>query len=311
MEKLRQETHLVSLIQKLSKATAVVPPQCLPLQFEPYRSSRIIKHSQGGSKVNIQLNGPLSDIRVILFDIYGTLFSSAAGDIGTEGPPLFKCPEPDSVLTCYEQEAAYFRKAVLERHLTAYAVTPYPEVRVEEIWEAYQDKPENLSGAEYALRYELEHNPVTPMPGALNCIRTLLEKGFELGIVSNAQFYTPLLFKAFWGADPIELGFTEAFIAYSYIHGRAKPDPELFKIVLDEVRSKGYQVDECLYVGNDMLNDVFGAKNVGMRAALFAGDKKSLRLREDNPLCKDLLPDLVIDSLTDLPHCVAKGPNYG
>jgi len=149
------------------------------------------------------------------------------------------------------------------------------------------------------------------MPGALTCIRELLQRGFELGIVSNAQFYTPLLFKALWDADPVGLGFTENLIAYSYLHGRAKPDPELFRIVLDQVRAKGYQVDECLYVGNDMLNDVFGAKNVGMRTALFAGDRKSLRLREDNPLCKDLLPDLVVDSLADLPRCIPKGTSHG
>jgi len=293
-----QEARFLSLITEYSKATAVFPPKELPLRFESLRSSKRAKHPQ--------VDELLPGIRVILFDIYGTLFSSAAGDISTETSSVSGEAPLDSIQADYKNVETFFRQAVLERHLAAYTETPYPEVRVEEIWETYPDKPKDMSAAEYALRYELVHNPVSPMPGARNCIRQLVQSGYELGIVSNAQFYTPLLFKAFWGAYPEELGFTRDFIAYSYIYRRAKPDPELFQKVLTEIQNKGYQIDECLYVGNDMLNDVFGAKNVGMRTALFAGDRKSLRIREDNPLCRDLLPDLVLDSLTDLPLCLSK-----
>lgn len=298
-----EEARLVSLIGDYTKATAVFPPKELPPRFEPLRSSKRAKPQQ--------VDELLPGIRVILFDIYGTLLSSTAGDISTEKPPAPGRIGSGFIQSAYKREETFFRQAVLERHLAGYSSTPYPEVRVEEIWETYPDKPKDMSAAEYALRYELVHNPVTPMPGALSCIRQLGQAGFELGLVSNAQFYTPLYFKALWGAAPEGLGFTKTLIAYSYRHGRAKPDPELFQIVLAEIRNKGYQVDECLYVGNDMLNDVFGAQNVGMRTALFAGDRQSLRLREDNPLCRDLLPDLVLDSLADLPRCLYKEPSRG
>jgi putative hydrolase of the HAD superfamily len=291
-----EEARFISLIRDHTKEVAVLPPGALPQRFELLRSGNLIR--------NHQVDEKLLAIRVVLFDIYGTLFSSAAGEITSEIPPNPNNAGPDN-------EAAFFRQAVLERHLAGYATTPYPEVRVEEIWASYPELPEGMSGAEFALRYELAHNPVTPMPGALPCIRALGQGGLALGIVSNAQFFTPLLFKAFFGAGPEDLGFAPDLIAYSYEHGRAKPDPELFQVVLKHVQARGYRIDECLYVGNDMLNDVYGAKNVGMKGALFAGDRQSLRLREDNPLCRDLMPDLILDSLSDLPVLIKKGHSHG
>ena len=42
----------------------------------------------------------------------------------------------------------------------------------------------------------------------------------------------------------------------------------------------GVAPGEVLYVGNDMLNDVYAAGQVGFRTALFAGDQRSLRMRQ-------------------------------
>jgi len=47
-----------------------------------------------------------------------------------------------------------------------------------------------------AVEYECRVNPVWPMPAALETIETLRARGFRLGIVSNAQFYTPLIIEA-------------------------------------------------------------------------------------------------------------------
>ena len=53
-----------------------------------------------------------------------------------------------------------------------------------------------------------------------------------------------------------------------------------------------------------MLKDVYPANHFGMKTALFAGDKRSLKWREDDERCKDLLPDLIITSLSQLKECV-------
>ena len=82
------------------------------------------------------------------------------------------------------------------------------------------------------------------------------------------------------------------------MYKRGKPDSFLFTKAA-EILEKKYNIKphEVLYTGNDMLNDIMAADSAGMKTALFAGDKRSLRLREDNPECRMLTPDLVITDL--------------
>jgi putative hydrolase of the HAD superfamily len=49
-----------------------------------------------------------------------------------------------------------------------------------------------------------------------------------------------------------------------------------------------------------MLNDIYPARKAGFTTALFAGDKRSLRLRQDDPRCANISADLVITDLYQL-----------
>jgi len=49
-----------------------------------------------------------------------------------------------------------------------------------------------------------------------------------------------------------------------------------------------------------MRNDILPAKKIGFNTALFAGDARSLRMREDDPECIRTSPDLVITDLIQL-----------
>jgi putative hydrolase of the HAD superfamily len=122
-----------------------------------------------------------------------------------------------------------------------------------------------------------------------------------LGLISNAQFFTPLLFDAFFGKSPEELGFDPRLLCYSFEAGEAKPSPALFKMAVDGLKSRGISPDAALFVGNDMLNDIYGAAAAGFKTARFAGDPRSLRLRKGNPLTAKLLPQGVIRGLSDIP----------
>ena len=57
---------------------------------------------------------------------------------------------------------------------------------------------------------------------------------------------------------------------------------------------------ETVYVGNDMLNDIYCARQAGCKTVLFAGDQRSLRLRENDERCLAIQPDAVITSLSQL-----------
>jgi putative hydrolase of the HAD superfamily len=284
---------------------------------------------------------PFTGIKTVIFDIYGTLFSSAAGDIGVHtGYVKGKAQGSLDALALElpggftgEELKEYFRQSVMKIHLEKYANTPYPEVKVEEIWAAFlagtpaelrrsegvleaslrNPPPEHPTdneetdptaiAMELALRYELAVNPVYPMEGARETLGILRDKGFRLGLISNAQFFTPLLFDAFFGASPEQSGFDPELLTYSYELGEAKPSPGLFAPALRRLANLGQNAETCLYVGNDMLNDIFAADSSGFKTLLFAGDSRSLRLREGNKLIARhaTRPDGVIRRLDDIP----------
>ena len=101
-----------------------------------------------------------------------------------------------------------------------------------------------------------------------------------LGVVSNAQFYTPSLFPALLDTELDEAGFDPQLRYYSFEHRCGKPGAELYTAAREELERRSVAADEVLFVGNDMLNDVMAAAREGFRTALFAGDARSLRLRE-------------------------------
>ncbi len=62
----------------------------------------------------------------------------------------------------------------------------------------------------------------------------------------------------------------------------------------------GIAPQEALYVGNDMLNDIYCAQKTGFKTALFAGDVRSLRLRKNHEEVQGIVPDITITALSQL-----------
>jgi putative hydrolase of the HAD superfamily len=201
----------------------------------------------------------------------------------------------------------YFREAVLERHEARRGETAHPELRVEELWAQFllSRRGQESGARELALRYELAVNPAYPMPAAAETLALLRSRGLTLGLISNAQFFTPLLFEAFFGAPPEALGFDRELLTYSFELGEAKPSPSLFAPAKKRLAALGLRPENALYVGNDMLNDISAAAQAGFKTALFAGDRRSLRLREGDPRVRGILPDRVARRLEDVPDLIA------
>lgn len=74
----------------------------------------------------------------------------------------------------------------------------------------------------------------------------------------------------------------------------------MFQLAVKQLDKWSISPGSTLYVGNDMLNDIHPAKSVGFQTALFAGDKRSLRIRREHPLCKNISPDLILTDLKQL-----------
>ena len=245
-------------------------------------------------------------LRCLLFDVYGTLLISGSGEVGTAMQSIrddrrfkqllreFNVDHPSGMVL-----EAFF--SVIARHherLKAGGIK-YPEVTIEQIWMQVLGWHDTDMARSFALAFELIANPVFPMPGLVE----LVKKGKErccMGIISNAQFYTPLLLEKFLNASLKIAGFAHDLLIFSYQTEYAKPSEHLFHLAKRRLEKRGIAPGETLYLGNDMLNDILPAQKIGFKTALFAGDKRSLRLRQDDGRCKDTVPDIIITDLMQL-----------
>jgi len=279
----------------------------------------------------------LSRAKVLLWDIYGTLFATRAGDLENS----LKAPE--AMLPAFSKTAGKFgfEQGVadgediskwlrdfylgqIERvHQQKKAEgVPYPEVRIEEIWERIiatlenngfrTDKAEReLLPFRAALYFEIAFQQAILYKGAWETLLKLKNIGVRQGIVSNAQFYTPLLLEHFLketsggrinGAGDI---FDKDLVVFSFQLGRSKPDPRIFDPVLKKLRSRGIHTEEIIYVGNDMLNDICLASSLGIKTVLFAADRNSLKMHRGDKLVEKARPDAVITDYLQLPFMLS------
>jgi putative hydrolase of the HAD superfamily len=250
---------------------------------------------------------PRERIRCVLFDIYGTLFISGSGDIGVskKAPPQvqkldhllrqFNVRErprdlPRELFQAIEDEHRRLRNAGID----------YPEIEIDRIWKQILKIDDLALARRFAIQYELIVNPVYPMPNLENALAACRQKNIAMGIISNAQFFTPLLFEWFLDAGLESLGFHSDLIFLSYQIRHAKPSTKLFEKAAAAITARGLKTASVLYMGNDMLNDIYPANQLGFQTALFAGDARSLRLRTDDSRCLNLSADLILTDLEQL-----------
>ena len=193
----------------------------------------------------------------------------------------------------------------------------HPEVDILAIWRRTLDRlrtqgclaslGEPLDLRQLALEYEVRANPTWPMPGAAECLSGLARRRITTGLISNAQFFTADLFPALFGRTAEQLGVDGQLQFFSYRYGWAKPGLRLFELAAAALSQRSIPTGKVLYIGNDLLNDVWGASRVGFRTALFAGDARSLRTREGDPRVAGVKPDLVVTELAQVLDCVVAG----
>jgi len=257
---------------------------------------------------------PRLEIDALLFDVYGTLFISGSGDISLARS--FDSPDERLSALLKKYGIAIAGHALREQLFTnierSHARSrdkgiAYPEVQIDSIWQIITGIQDFERVRDFAIEYELLVNPVGPMPNLAELLAACRRAHLTMGIISNAQFFTPLLFDWFLDNSPDKLGFSEDLLFYSWRWGCAKPSEILFAAAARRLADRGIDRQRVLYIGNDMRNDILPAREIGFRTALFAGDQRSLRLRRDEPRCAALEPDLVFTDLIQLADLIDIG----
>lgn len=289
---------------------------------------RMKSHFQPMSVVKTGISAelkPLNDIKAVMFDIYGTLIISGSGDIGLSINQHREQAFRSALLAAgignkfdrYNITGSdYFIREIEKNHQKKREIgIDFPEVDIREIWETVLNVLSEKSLIDpvrdenqhfiVAVEYECRMNPTWPMPGMREILNYLDKKEFITGIISNAQFFTPLLIKAHTGRTLNELGFEPELCYFSYEYDAGKPSIKLFELAKSALLTK-YHIEppQVLYIGNDMLNDVMPATKCGFRTALFAGEKRSLRLREQDSSVEEYKPDITLTTLKQLGKCL-------
>lgn len=281
--------HLISIITKNSKHR--IPS--LPKAIFPSDTTKL----------------SLPNIKAVIFDIYGTILHSVAGDIHTISEAttqMFEIKEFNIRIKPTDIHSL-LKKAIVSKHEEIKKYTPikYPEIDIVEIWQKisaninYFKKPLSPKKAALcAIYYELYNNPSWTMPYAMEVLESLQKNNYVLGIVSNAQFYTPLTLQALFGTQYTKWKNIQFPIqVWSYCLKEAKPSLHLFDEMIHQVHKLGIKTDEILYIGNDKKNDIYPAQTRGVHTLLFAGDNASYRPRLDDSIVTTIEPSALICDL--------------
>ncbi|WP_273853765.1 HAD family hydrolase [Guptibacillus spartinae] len=131
---------------------------------------------------------------------------------------------------------------------------------------------------DYLLHFKQHCQPFT---GMLEMLEALKARGYQLGMITNGR-------TAFQLSNIRALGIEEYFdiIVISEEEEVKKPESTIFQRALERMNIKAH---EAIFVGDHLINDVKGAKDVGMRAVW--------KKREEEP---EETEDVSIYSLLDL-----------
>ena len=155
-----------------------------------------------------------------------------------------------------------------------------------ETLEAIGSPSPDLADELYDVYMETRFAGTRPYADVLDAL-TSLNARFQIGIISNGNSY------------PERIGFPNVFdfSVFADQCGFAKPDPRIFRAALAKIPHKP---EEVLHVGDSLQNDVWGAKNCGLKTAWLNREKRSN--------FTGITPDIEVANLRQLTQALLSAP---
>jgi putative hydrolase of the HAD superfamily len=282
----------------------------------------------------------LNDIRAVIFDIYGTIINywRPEFDLKSERTGLIiqafnTVIERFGMKSTLEkinpsEEAAktlndfYNGLIALNHEKSTKKGILYPEVKIENIWSViiaifkrngyeyskYCQCQESDFPRFVAYTYNYYALGRTMYPGVVNALTELKQNNIVNGILSNAQFYTPIDLtlmireQSNQKYDDLSELFEPDLTFYSYEYGVAKPNQLLFRRLYDALYEFQILPEQTVFIGNDLETDIQAAADVGMKTAFFCGDLKSTFF---NSLDGKVIPDITFTDWNELPSKIS------
>ena len=108
-----------------------------------------------------------------------------------------------------------------------------------------------------ALRREVTRKGLVPVPGAVETIAALRERGLKTGLITVCSEDVVSLWE--------ETDFHGLFDAevFSAAVGLRKPDPRIYRVALEQL---GVEAEDAMFVGDGANDELAGAERLGMTA---------------------------------------------
>ncbi len=133
-------------------------------------------------------------------------------------------------------------------------------------------------------------HPPSFLPGAIDVLQHLETLDIKVALISNTGLTSPTAYREWFDAEGA-LGYFD-HLTFSNEVACAKPNPGIFCPTLEKV---GSVPESALHIGDNLLTDISGAANVGMKTGWISG----FDTRE--PIVN---PDYTLASITELPTVV-------
>jgi FMN phosphatase YigB (HAD superfamily) len=274
----------------------------------------------------------LPHVRVVLWNVYGTLLAISGGDLVFEHPQTFVMGTAlEKTIQEFKMWAAMSRKPgqpseylihvytqVVSTQCLAAAGERYPEVGAERVWEAIIRKllqkdykfdtgffgSLNEFSRKVAYFFHASLQGTAGYPGAAVALRHIASAGLTQGLLADGQCFTPVqLGRALTEQDAatrVDELISDGLCSLSYdIRGR-KPSERLFRHALDALKARGVEPSQVLHVGSRITQDIAVARRHGLRTALFGGDRASLQATPEQLKDPASRPDVMLTELTQV-----------
>lgn len=125
----------------------------------------------------------------------------------------------------------------------------------------------------YEMYWSTLMNTMRPSEGMSDVIKALKEKGLKIGIGSDMVPYTQML-----KLELMKVLQYFDFMVTSEEAGEEKPSPKIFNMCIEKA---GCLPSECLFIGDDLKKDYYGALSAGMKALWFNASNKKIEDAEN------------------------------
>jgi FMN phosphatase YigB (HAD superfamily) len=279
----------------------------------------------------------MPDVRLVTWNVYGTLLAIPTGGVLFEHPQKFVMEIAlDKTVQEFKmwgsmsrkpgQPATYLRelydRVISEQKLAPSPGEKYPEILAEKIWEGIVKKllqkdykfdtgfygSLNEFSRKIAYFFHASLQGTAAYPGAAAALEQVKSAGLQQGLIADTQCFTLVQLQRGLaqggGTVAVDALFDRSLRALSHEIGGKKPSERLFKHILTAAAQQGLAPGQVLHVGSRLGLDLSPAKKLGMRTALFAGDKESLQATAEKLKDPATRPDAMLTELGQIAEIV-------